>query len=82
GTSSLFPEIYGSGTPFMFKVAAAVHVFIDSGSYWQAAREAFRERTGTELLSVFEEGVFLHVTNVKKPIHGQADCQGLRFRAI
>ncbi len=58
GIAPLFPEIYVSATPFMFKDAAAAHAFFDSGSYWQAAREAFRERTGTELLAVVEEGGF------------------------
>ena len=58
------------------------HAFFDSGSYWKAAREAFRERTGTELLAVVEEGGFLNFTNGKKPIHGPADFQGLRFRAM
>ncbi|HGN1350074.1 TPA: TRAP transporter substrate-binding protein DctP [Pseudomonas aeruginosa] len=82
GIAPLFPEIYVSATPFMFKDAAAAHAFFDSGSYWQAAREAFRERTGTELLAVVEEGGFLNFTNGKKPIHGPADFQGLRFRAM
>ncbi len=63
GIAPLFPEIYVSATPFMFKDAAAAHAFFDSGSYWQAAREAFRERTGTELLAVVEEGGFLNFTN-------------------
>ncbi|WP_410960234.1 hypothetical protein, partial [Salmonella sp. SAL4431] len=76
GIAPLFPEIYVSATPFMFKDAAAAHAFFDSGSYWQAAREAFRERTGTELLAVVEEGGFLNFTNGKKPIHGPADFQG------
>ncbi|HFJ9857647.1 TPA: TRAP transporter substrate-binding protein DctP [Pseudomonas aeruginosa] len=82
GIAPLFPEIYVSATPFMFKDAAAAHAFFDSGSYWQAAREAFRERTGTELLAVVEEGGFLNFTNGKKPFHGPADFQGLRFRAM
>lgn len=82
GIAPLFPEIYVSATPFMFKDAAAAHAFFDSGSYWKAAREAFRERTGTELLAVVEEGGFLNFTNGKKPIHGPADFQGLRFRAM
>ncbi len=72
GIAPLFPEIYVSATPFMFKDAAAAHAFFDSGSYWKAAREAFRERTGTELLAVVEEGGFLNFTNGKKPIHGPA----------
>ncbi|WP_193678807.1 TRAP transporter substrate-binding protein DctP, partial [Pseudomonas aeruginosa] len=38
--------------------------------------------TGTELLAVVEEGGFLNFTNGKKPIHGPADFQGLRFRAM
>lgn len=29
-----------------------------------------------------EEGGFLNFTNGKKPIHGPADFQGLRFRAM
>ena len=80
GIAPLFPEIYVSATPFMFKDAAAAHAFFDSGSYWQAAREAFRERTGTELLAVVEEGGFLNFTNGKKPIHGPADFQEMCIR--
>ncbi|MGV8376977.1 TRAP transporter substrate-binding protein DctP, partial [Pseudomonas aeruginosa] len=48
----------------------------------QPLQSFIRERTGTELLAVVEEGGFLNFTNGKKPIHGPADFQGLRFRAM
>ena len=38
GIAPLFPEIYVSATPFMFKDAAAAHAFFDSGSYWRRPR--------------------------------------------
>lgn len=82
GIAPLFPEIYVSATPFMFKDAAAAHVFFDKGEYWKQAREEFRQRTGTELLAVVEEGGFLAFTSNKQPIHGPDDFKGLRFRAM
>lgn len=82
GIAPLFPEIYVSAIPFMFEDAKAAHRFFDDGRYWQAAREEFRSRTGTEMLAVVEEGGFLNFTNNKKPIKSPQDFQGLRFRAM
>lgn len=82
GIAPLFPEIYVSAIPFMFKDAQAAHAFFDQGEYWQQAREAFRQRTGTELLAVVEEGGFLAFTSNKTPIHSPDDFKGLRFRAM
>jgi tripartite ATP-independent transporter DctP family solute receptor len=82
GIAPLFPEIYVSAIPFMFKDAQAAHSFFDEGTYWQAAKQEFKQRTGTELLAVVEEGGFLNFTNSKKPIAAPADFKGLRFRAM
>ncbi len=82
GIAPLFPEIYVSAVPFMFKDAAAAHAFFDQGSYWKAAKAEFKQRTGTEMLAVVEEGGFLNFTNSKKPITAPKDFSGLRFRAM
>ncbi len=82
GVAPLFPEIYASAIPFMFKDAAAAHAFFDQGAYWQAARKEFRQRTDTELLAVVEEGGFINFTNGKRPIRKPDDFKGLRFRAM
>lgn len=82
GVAPLFPEIYVSAIPFMFKDAAAAHQFFDNGEYWKAAKAEFKNRTGVEMLAVVEEGGFLNFTNNKKPIKSPEDFAGLRFRAM
>ncbi|MEH6367842.1 TRAP transporter substrate-binding protein DctP [Pseudomonas marincola] len=82
GVAPLFPEIYVSAIPFMFKDAAAAHQFFDNGEYWKAAKTEFKNRTGVEMLAVVEEGGFLNFTNNKKPIKSPEDFAGLRFRAM
>ncbi|ARU87658.1 TRAP transporter substrate-binding protein DctP [Pseudomonas sp. M30-35] len=82
GIAPLFPEIYVSAIPFMFKDASAAHKFFDQGEYWKASKAEFKERTGTQLLAVVEEGGFINFTNNKKPIKSPDDFAGLRFRAM
>ena len=82
GVSPLFPEIYASATPFLFRDFAAAHKFFDEGEYWKAAQDEFLKRTGTHLMAVVEEGGFLAFTNNKRPIHSPSDFEGLRFRAM
>src|SRR5690606_5344775 len=54
----------------------------DQGEYWKASKAEFKERTGTQLLAVVEEGGFINFTNNKKPIKSPEDFKGLRFRAM
>lgn len=82
GIAPQFPEIYVSAIPFMFNDFSAAHRFFDEGSYWAKAKETWSERTGTELLSVVEEGGFLAFTNNQRQIKSPADFDGLRFRAM
>lgn len=82
GISPLFPEVYVSAIPFLFKNFDEARNFFDTGEYWKAAQEEFYQRTGTRLLAVVEEGGFLAFTNNKRPIHHPDDFKGLRFRAM
>ncbi len=82
GVSPLFPEIYVSAIPFLFKDFDEARRFFDQGEYWKAAQEEFYQRTGTRLLAVVEEGGFLAFTNNKRPIRHPDDFKGLRFRAM
>lgn len=82
GISPLFPEIYVSAIPFLFKDFTEARNFFDNGKYWQAAKEEFNQRTDTHLLAVVEEGGFLAFTNNKRPIKKPSDFEGLRFRAM
>ncbi|MBO1519545.1 TRAP transporter substrate-binding protein DctP [Oceanisphaera pacifica] len=82
GISPLFPEIYVSSIPFLFKGFDDARRFFDQGEYWKAAQEEFYQRTGTRLLAVVEEGGFLAFTNNKRPIKQPDDFKGLRFRAM
>ncbi|WP_084004648.1 TRAP transporter substrate-binding protein DctP [Terasakiispira papahanaumokuakeensis] len=82
GIAPQFPEIYVSAIPFMFNDFSAAHRFFDEGDYWKQAQTTWRERTGTELLSVVEEGGFLAFTNNQRQIKSPADFDGLRFRAM
>ncbi|PWF24741.1 TRAP transporter substrate-binding protein DctP [Corticimicrobacter populi] len=82
GISPLAPEIFVSAIPFMFSGFEPARHFFDGGEYWKALSEAFRERTGVEMLAVVEEGGFLAFTNSKKAIRTPDDFKGLRFRAM
>ncbi len=82
GISPLFPEIYVSSIPFLFKDFAHAREFFDQGEYWKAAQEEFFQRTGTRIMAVVEEGGFLAFTNNKRPIRKPEDFAGLRFRAM
>lgn len=82
GVSPVFPEIFASAVPFMFKSFDHARKFFDEGEFWKAAQKEFYARTGTRLLAVVEEGGFLAFTNGKKPIRVPEDFQGLRFRAM
>lgn len=82
GISPLFPEVYVSAIPFLFKNFDEARNFFDTGEYWKTAQEEFYQRTGTRLLAVVEEGGFLAFTNNKRPIHHPDDFKGLRFRAM
>lgn len=82
GISPLFPEIYASSIPFLFRDFDHARRFFDEGEYWQAAQQEFYDRTGTHILAVVEEGGFLAFTNSKRPIKTPDDFKGLRFRAM
>ncbi|MCT7655466.1 TRAP transporter substrate-binding protein DctP [Oceanimonas sp. NS1] len=82
GISPLFPEIYTSSIPFLFRDFDHARRFFDEGEYWKAAQQEFTDRTGTHLLAVVEEGGFLAFTNSKRPITSPEDFKGLRFRAM
>ncbi|WP_198650194.1 TRAP transporter substrate-binding protein [Oceanimonas marisflavi] len=82
GISPLFPEIYTSSIPFLFRDFDHARSFFDEGEYWKAAQQEFTDRTGTHLLAVVEEGGFLAFTNSKRPIKSPEDFKGLRFRAM
>ncbi|WP_375055307.1 TRAP transporter substrate-binding protein DctP [Zobellella sp. DQSA1] len=82
GISPLFPEIYASSIPFLFRDFDHARRFFDEGEYWKAAQQEFQDRTGTRLLAVVEEGGFLAFTNSKRPIKTPDDFKGLRFRAM
>ncbi|OXY83790.1 TRAP transporter substrate-binding protein DctP [Oceanimonas doudoroffii] len=82
GISPLFPEIYTSSIPFLFRDFDHARRFFDEGEYWKAAQQEFTDRTGTHLLAVVEEGGFLAFTNSKRPIKSPEDFKGLRFRAM
>ncbi|MBK1698162.1 TRAP transporter substrate-binding protein [Rhodovibrio salinarum] len=82
GMQSVFPEIFAGNAPFMFKSFEAAHHFYEDSAYWEQATEAFRERTGAELLEAVEEGGFLAFTNSERPIHSPEDFEGLKFRAM
>ena len=82
GISPLFPEVYVSSIPFLFKDFDEARDFFDNGEYWKQAKEEFNKRTNTHLLAVVEEGGFLAFTNSKRPIKKPSDFKGLRFRAM
>lgn len=82
GMQSVFPEIFAGNAPFMFKSFEAAHHFYEDSAYWEQATQAFRERTGAELLEAVEEGGFLGFTNSERPIRSPEDFEGLKFRAM
>ncbi len=82
GLSPIVPEVFVANTPFMFADAAEAREFFDEGAYWTMVEDAFRQRTGSEILAVVEEGGFLAFTSKSKAIHEPADFQGMRFRAM
>ncbi|WP_435102827.1 TRAP transporter substrate-binding protein [Arhodomonas sp. AD133] len=82
GVSPLFPEIFVTSIPFLFEDFSAARRFFDEGEFWRTAREEWRDRTGTRMLAVVEEGGFLAFTNNEHPIHDPSDFDGLRFRAM
>ncbi|MGY0400221.1 MAG: TRAP transporter substrate-binding protein [Ostreibacterium sp.] len=82
GISPLFPEIFVSSIPFLFKDFTVARAFFDDGEYWKTAQNAFYKRTGAHLMAAIEEGGFLAFTNNKRPIHTPKDFKGLRFRAM
>lgn len=82
GISPIFPEIYVSSIPFLFKDFTEARNFFDNGNYWKQAKEEFNKRTNTQILAVVEEGGFLAFTNSKRAIKKPSDFKGLRFRAM
>jgi len=82
GIVSVYPEIYASTLPFMFKSFKAAHIFFDRSDYWVKTKKEFREKTGIDFLEAVEEGGFLAFTNNKKEIHSPADFKGLKFRGM
>ncbi|MFH7565919.1 TRAP transporter substrate-binding protein [Oceanimonas smirnovii] len=82
GISPVFPGIYASSIPFLFRDFEHARRFFDEGEYWKASQQEFTARTGTHLLAVVEEGGFLAFTNNKRPIKSPDDFNGLRFRAM
>ncbi|MFW5490469.1 MAG: TRAP transporter substrate-binding protein DctP [Desulfovibrio sp.] len=81
GMQTVFPEMFATNIPFLFKNYKAAHIFFDGSEFMEKARKTLRERTGIELLEVVEEGGFLAFT-CDKPIHSPADFKGLKFRAM
>jgi tripartite ATP-independent transporter DctP family solute receptor len=81
GIETLFPEMFATNIPFLFKDYATAHRFFDNSEFMSKAIKELRSRTGIELLAVVEEGGFLAFT-CDKPIHSPADFKGLRFRAM
>lgn len=82
GMQSVFPEIFAGNAPFMFEDFKSAHWFYEDSEYWQAATDAFHERTGAYLLEAVEEGGFLAFTNSERPIRSPEDFDGLKFRAM
>ncbi len=82
GVSPLFPEVFVSSIPFLFRDFDHARDFFDEGEYWKKAQKEFHQRTGGHLLAVVEEGGFLAFTNDERPIKSPKDFDGLRFRAM
>jgi len=82
GIVSVYPEIYAVTIPFMFRNFKAAHIFFDKSDYWAKAKKEFKERTGTILMEVIEDGGFLAFTNSKREIYSPADFKGMKFRGM
>ncbi|PIE66563.1 MAG: TRAP transporter substrate-binding protein DctP [Desulfobacterales bacterium] len=81
GIETVFPEMFATNVPFLFKNYAAAHRFFDNSRFMKKAVKEMRDRTGIELLAVVEEGGFLAFTS-NKPVHSPADFKGMKFRAM
>ncbi len=81
GIETVFPEMFATNVPFMFKNYAAAHRFFDNSRFMKKAVKELRSRTGIELLAVIEEGGFIAFTANKK-VHNPADFKGMKFRAM
>lgn len=82
GLSPVVQEVFVASTPFLFEGFDQARRFFDEGEYWRMVSEAFRERTGSEILEVVEEGGFLAFTSSEKAIEEAADFEGMKFRAM
>lgn len=81
GIETVFPEMFATNVPFLFKDYASAHRFFDGSRFMTKARQELRARTGIELLEVVEEGGFLSFTS-NRPVHSPADFKGMKFRAM
>ncbi len=82
GVGPVFPELFAASIPFMFNDFKSARYFFDDSEYWSEAQQAFRSRTGVELVAAVEEGGFLAFTNSVRPIRNPSDFSGLKFRAM
>lgn len=81
GMETVFPEMFATNVPFLFNSYKAAHIFFDSSSFMEKARQELRTRAGVELLAVVEEGGFIAFTS-NTPINSPKDFKGLKFRAM